>query len=95
MSKKGNENWNESWKEFVSSSARMILPSPESPNLLSQKLRKLSLPQRVSQRWMASEVRKLVPQAVKLEQAPPLWGVAGLIIGMLIVVGLFILRGTL
>lgn len=86
---------NDDWKEFVSSSARLIIPSPEDPDLLSQKLRKLSLPQRVSQRWTAQEVGKLVPQAVKLEQAPPLWGVAGLIIGMLIVFGLLVLTGAL
>jgi hypothetical protein len=73
----------------------MILPSPESPDLLSQKLRKLSSPQHISQRWMAREIGKLVPQAMNMEQAPPLWGVAGLIVGMLIVVGLFILTGLL
>ena len=59
---------------------RVVFPSGPVVKL-SEKLNKLSQPARVSQRWMAAEVGKLVPESIKLEQNQIAYAVSAFTIG--------------
>lgn len=45
---------------------RAIFPSGPATKL-SEKMRELAKPKHVSQRWMAGEIYKLIPEAIRLE----------------------------
>lgn len=83
---------NKDWSDFQRRFRPRVTINREAETL-SEKLGELGLPQHVSQRWMAHEIKKLVPEAEKLEKRAQDWAVAGLFIGaavtaLLIVVGM-------
>ena len=70
--------------EFVNKfKPRVMLPRGSAVKL-SEKLRELAQPKHVSQRWMAAEISKLVPEAVRLEEAQIQWAAAGVVGGVLV-----------
>ena len=74
---------------------RAIFPSGPAIKL-SEKMRGLAVPKHVSQRWMAAEIQKLIPEAIRLEEAPAQYAAIGffgaLTLGMIAYV---LLRGGL
>ena len=66
---------------------RTIFPS-EPAIKLSARMQELSKPARVSQRWMAAKVEKLIPMAVQLEQNQVAYAVGAGTIGAIL--GLFV-----
>ena len=71
---------------------RAIFPSRPAVKL-SEKMRELAVPKHVSQRWMAAEMSKLVPEAVRLEEAQIQWAAAGVTAGVFVSILFLMLTG--
>ena len=71
---------------------RLYIP-PGSENSLSTRMAKIAMTQHVSQRWMAAKIGKMIPEALWLEKAPPLWAAAGFAAGMTLMLLVIILAG--
>ena len=71
---------------------RTIFPSGPAVKL-SEKMRELAVPKHVSQRWQAAEVRKLIPEAQRLEEAPTQYAVAGFFGALVVVLFFWLIAG--